>query len=439
MKSMNNKNQPLPIYIIGAGMAGIACAKQLKQAGKNVIVLEARDRMGGRILSKTFDTITFDLGASWIHGISGNPIYEICQKEKIHTEILNYDQSQYFYKNGKKFSTTEVLEFEEYCQQVTQLIGKHSNLSLSAGLAQAIKTLDYTHSTFDSNDLQELLISFFERIANDPFATDSERLISNYSHYEGYYDGEEVVFPKGYHQVIDVLAKDLPIQYNTTINNINYQQNTVQLTDKNGILYHAEQVVIAVPLGVLQHKKIDFYPPLPHPYIDAIETIGFGSFNKVFFQLEQPLKFLKNQSQHMIISTYYWINDQVFNILDLSKIYHKPTYLMLFGGPLSEWIDGATDQDIWAMITNSLNHLESMPAIPQSLIVTRWGSDPWSHGSFSFPTLNHNDCLHDQLNLPIHHKLFLAGEHCHREYAGTVHGAYLSGIQTAHILLNLSP
>lgn len=432
---MSPKNQHLPIYVIGAGMAGIACAKTLQNAGKNVILLEARDRIGGRILSKTHDSITFDLGASWIHGISGNPIYEICQKEHIHTEVLNYDQSQYFYPDGKKFSVLEISEFENYCHQITQLLSQQTHLSVFASLKQIIHQLDYANSLFDPNTLKDMLTSFFERIANDPFATDSERLIANYHDYEGYYEGAEVIFPKGYHQVINALAKELTIQCNTTIEKMIDQTDHIQLIDQRGIVYHASHVVIAVPLGVLKQDKITFQPPLPSVYQDVIQKIGFGSFNKVFFQLEKPLSFLQNDSKNMVISTYYWINHQVLNILDLSKIYDRPTYLMLFGGPLSEWIDHASDHDVWAMITKSLNHLQNLPSQPKSLIVTRWGSDPYSYGSFSFPSLQYSHALHKQLNQPIRQQIFFTGEHCHADYAGTVHGAYLSGCNTAQMLL----
>lgn len=433
---MNTENQPLPIYIIGAGIAGISCAQQLQQAGHLVKVIEARDRIGGRIFSSPFNTHTFDLGASWIHGIVDNPIYEICKQFNIHTEVLNYDQSQYFHPNGQKFSTEETLEFERYYLTVAELLTKDKNRSAFVSLQQIIHIIDYTDTLLNKDQLKQLLLSFFERVANDPFATDLDHLISNYHDYEGYYAGSEVVFPNGYGQVVNQLGKDLDIQYQTAIQTIRYTSDGVELIDQHGQVYLGSHAIVAVPLGVLKQKQIHFQPSLASDYLEAIEQMGFGSFNKVFFELEQPLACFENKSKDLIISSYYWVDDQVFNVLNLSKIYQQPTYLMLFGGSMSAWIDHASDHDVWQMITNSVKHLHTLPIQPKQLIITRWGSDPWSHGSFSFPSLQYSHALHDVFKRPIENRLFFAGEHCHPQYAGTVHGAYLSGRHTAEALMH---
>ena len=111
----------LPIIIIGAGIAGIACAKKLQENGKKVTILEARSRTGGRIDSLQSDADVFDLGASWIHGVEGNPIWEITQENHIATTVFNYDKSQYFHENGLLFSDKEVQEFESYVEEIKKL------------------------------------------------------------------------------------------------------------------------------------------------------------------------------------------------------------------------------------------------------------------------------------------------------------------------------
>jgi phytoene dehydrogenase-like protein len=115
----NNSDINLPILIIGAGIAGIACAKKLQENGKKVIVLEAKSSIGGRINSRKIDSDIFDLGASWIHGIDDNPIWAITQENNIGTTIFNYDNSQYFHKNGKSFSEKEAQEFEFYIRSLS--------------------------------------------------------------------------------------------------------------------------------------------------------------------------------------------------------------------------------------------------------------------------------------------------------------------------------
>ncbi|MEG2724099.1 MAG: FAD-dependent oxidoreductase, partial [Acinetobacter sp.] len=78
----------------------------------------------------------------------------------------------------------------------------------------------------------------------------------------------------------------------------------------------------------------------------------------------------------------------------------------------------------------------NIPNKPKKLIVTRWGADFYSYGSFSFPSLKHTDDLVKVLHEPIREKVFFAGEHCSLKYAGTVHGAYLNGYEIAEKILS---
>ena len=126
----------------------------------------------------------------------------------------------------------------------------------------------------------------------------------------------------------------------------------------------------------------------------------------------------------------------VFNILDLSGIYKKPIYLMLFGGKQSEFIDNSADNEISKFIFSNLQkQFNNIPHTPKKLIVTRWGAAPYSYGSFSFPSLKHSEDIVKVLHQPIQEKIFFAGEHCSLKYAGTVHGAYLNGDETAQKIL----
>ena len=216
----NNSDINLPILIIGAGIAGIACAKKLQDNGKKVIVLEAKSIIGGRINSKKIDSDIFDLGASWIHGIDDNPIWAIAQENDIETTIFNYDKSRYFHENAKLFSEKEAQEFEFYIDKIEKSLLETQQISALDAIKDIIFSLPYSGHTFSESYLKKLLLSFFERIANDPFATNLDQLSSNYQNYEGYFNGNEVVFPKGYYQIIESISKNIDIKLNVDIKKI---------------------------------------------------------------------------------------------------------------------------------------------------------------------------------------------------------------------------
>ena len=88
------------IIVIGAGVSGLSVANQLQSQHKKVLILEARNRLGGRIHTQEIDNQFYDLGASWIHGITNNPINAIAQQHHIQTVVFNYQDAIFYKKNG---------------------------------------------------------------------------------------------------------------------------------------------------------------------------------------------------------------------------------------------------------------------------------------------------------------------------------------------------
>ena len=424
-----NINHRYDVVVIGAGISGLACAQALKNSGKSVLVLEAKERIGGRLYSVKHEGDIFDLGASWIHGIDNNPIWEITQTNNIQTAIFNYIDSDFFHENGQVFTAQEKQEFVQYIQCIEKLFLESEQDSAQNALIEILDKLEINSLSFSAIQLKKLLYSYFEKFANDPFATELNQLSTQFQKYEGYFSGDEVVFPQGYTQILSTLCKDIAIETNTQINQIVLENNAVKIIDANDREYLASKVVVSVPLGVLKNDSIKFVPELPKQHQNAISKMGFGSFNKVFFELEDSLNLPANSNSN---SFYYWVNGAWFNVLDLSKIYNKPIYLMLFGGAQSEFIDRATDIEVWDFIYKKLNmSLKNLPNKPKRIFITRWGVDEFSYGSFSFPALGHSESLVATLNEPVEDRIYFTGEHCSLEYAGTVHGAYLKGIETA--------
>ena len=421
------------IIVIGAGIAGLACAEKLHQNGYHVQILEARDRIGGRIHSVKTNDITLDFGASWIHGIEENPIAELSQQHKIETVCFNYVDSAFFNEHGQLLNPKEKKQFEDEIADITQQLGKQDKDRASEALTAILEQSDYQqhplNRAFCNQNVKVRLQQYIEMIANDPYACELFELTPDYQRYEGYFAGDEVIFPQGYDQVIHALAQGLDIRLHTMIQSIQYTADGVVVQDQHQQEYVASQVVCTVPLGVLKQHDIHFQPALPSKYQQSIQQMGFGVFNKIFFELEQSLDLNERYQKN---SYFFATETGWLNLLDLSHIYQRPLYFMVLGGEQAKQIEQMQEQQLWQWITQQLQ--TALPAIQQAvkrLWYTTWSNDPYSHGSYSFPAVGHGEHLFTPFQQAIEQRLWFAGEHCQADYAATVHGAYMSGQSVA--------
>ncbi len=431
------------IIVIGAGIAGLTAASQLQKSGQSVLVLEARERMGGRIFSQHIGQDTYDLGASWIHGIEDNPIWDITRQHHIQTEVFNYQESIFFKENGHQFNAHEQQVLET---ALAHLMTKFTNLTHDSHYQNAQQVLDEWLVAEDllsilkpekgyESRYQAYLLAFFNVLAEDPFASSLSELSPYFLQFEGYHGGDEVIFPQGYAQVIHYIAQGLDIRLNQIVQAIDYQGEDVCITTTEGMCYRGKQVVVAVPLGVLKQECIQFYPPLPDDKQQAIRQLGFGVFNKLFVSFDTVFWQKAKDGHGSTNSVFVLDGNHWLNFMDVSAIYQQPTLLFLFGGASATWLENSSDEKTWKQLSASLT--KAFGPIPQPLafIKTEWGQDQFAYGSFAYPACGFQAEHILTLQAPILSKVFFAGEHLMVEGAGTVHGAYESGVAVVrHIM-----
>lgn len=227
------------VLVIGAGFAGLAAAKALSEAGHSVTVLEARNRLGGRVWSDRSLGPALDLGASWIHGVDGNPLTALADKVNARRVVTPWESWRIFDAEGQRRRML-------------------------------------------------LLPTRYRRFLNYEwgYAADHDALEPSLRDSVDSFPGDEVIFPGGYDQLLPALAGAYDVRLQTPVTAIDAASTGVALTTENGAQITADRVLITVPLGVLKAGDIIFTPALPQAKQDAIARLGMGLLDKTYLQFE---------------------------------------------------------------------------------------------------------------------------------------------------------
>jgi monoamine oxidase len=247
------------------------------------------------------------------------------------------------------------------------------------------------------------------------------------------YSGEDVIITNGYDKVTDFLATGLDVRLNTRVSSINYTNAKANIT-ANGNNIEADFVIVSVPLGVLKNNSIAFTPALPTNKTNAISNTNIGNVNKFLLVWNTP--FWDTNLQYIGYTTE---TKGKFNYFLNIKKFTPSNGLMTFAfGDYATVTESMTDSQIIAEIMLNLKNIygNSIPN-PTNFLRTKWGQNINSFGAYSYPTNGSTSADFDTLADEINNKVFFAGEHTERDYRGTVHGAYLSGIREADKIIDL--
>ncbi|KAF4637567.1 hypothetical protein G7Y89_g515 [Cudoniella acicularis] len=286
---MNDASRKPRIGVVGAGIAGLRCADILLQHGFHVTILEARNRLGGRTQQATLSTgHLVDLGPNWIHGTEHNPILDLAKETSTATHTWE-EKVNVFGEDGKP------------------LEGRSLSDDMWGIIVQAFK-----HSAKNTSviDPEESLHDFFIEKVNEIYPGEGEleikrKLVMQMADLWGAFvgspvtrqslkffwleeciDGENLFCAGTYKTILDVIAKPAvdkaDIRLSTKVNRIYASTGTVKLSTDNGQDFEFDEVVLTNPLGWLKNNKDAFQPALPARFSQAIDSIGYGSLEKVY-------------------------------------------------------------------------------------------------------------------------------------------------------------
>jgi len=425
------------VVIVGAGIAGLAAASRLTAAGIDYVVLEARDRIGGRLHTIDLAGTPVDLGGSWIHHPIGNPMSALCDELGVARDagdptptLTSYDRAvgrRLDHAETERYSRQESDAFWDAVDAIGHRLGPNAT-----GLDAIESFVAERELTGDvARRVRQTLRAEVEADAGDRADNVALRWMAYGDEFDGSGLGD---LPRGgYRSVVEALATGLDVECNTEVVSVRVEDDGIRVTCVDASVRTGSHVVVTVPLGVLKRDRPRFEPPLPAPVQRAIDALGFGCYEKIALRFDSP----------------FWRDDGVSHLIVFPPEHDQPAMwvfdLDAFGaGPvlcahlfhtLTPYaLDRPARQAVeWLMgvLADVFSH--QVPD-PFATAVTSWGTDPFTGGAYSHFPPGADPAMMGLLGEPVRGRLLLAGEHTQSARYGYADGAYVSGLRAATLL-----
>lgn len=319
------------VIIVGAGLAGLAAARQLLSFGFKVVVLEGRTRPGGRVYSQKIigkdSKATVDLGGSVITGIHANPLGVLARQLSIPLHKIR-DKCPLYKPDGasvnQEIDSKVELIFNKLLDKVTELRQIIGGFAYDISLGSVLETLRNLYAVARNTEERQLLDWHYANLEYANAGCLSELSAAYWDQDDPYEMGGDHCFLAGGNwRLIKALCEGVPIYYGKTVHTIKYGNEGVEVIAGNQV-FEADIVLCTVPLGVLKKRAIKFEPDLPQRKVEAFDRLGFGLLNKVA----------------MLFSNVFWGEDlDTFGVLsensnERGKYFLFYSYHTVSGGPV---------------------------------------------------------------------------------------------------------
>ena len=413
--------------IIGAGIAGLVAGDYLRKKGWGVTILEARERVGGRVWSRTDwkGKSPMDMGASWIHGVSGNPMTEQAQREGIRTVPFDYEKKAVYHTGGSRIAPEEEQRIDKRFRKTLRVADAAAeefsrDVSLRETFTGAEKKLGWS-----SEELASLNFRAHTEIEHE-FAASLEELSAQYWDEGEELSGGDVIVPAGLGGVVEPWARGQDIRFGQTVERVGYDRDGVRVKTAQGLEIRAKKLIVTVPLGILKKGTIVFDPPLPEEKTEAIGRIGFGNYQKTALLYDELF-------WDPELRLFDWVGGPTgkewAEWVNLYPFTGEPALMAFHTAQAAYGIESMTDREISDAATDALGSaLGKKVPRPKDMLVSKWGHDPYSLGAYSFMGVGATPADRTTLGKPLAGSLYFAGEAVSENYAATMHGAYESGL-----------
>jgi monoamine oxidase len=396
------------VLVVGAGAAGLAAAAELTRAGRSVLVVEARDRVGGRCLTRRLPGIPtpVELGAEFIHG---RPEATFSLLKKAGIAAVDSTRTQRIALGGK---LRDVNIFAQ-AQRVARHAPRGRDLSFRAFLArQRLPKLTRTLAT--------MMVQGFD--AADPGKVSAREIVEEWSG-----GGLGVSQPRpwgGYGPLLEFLSRETKIQLQTVVRGLRWKRSSVEVRGT----YRGEpwsawapRAVIAVPIGVL--------PSLLKEKRSALSRLESGPVIRVAMAFREAFW----EKQHPGVA-FFHSPDAPFPTFWTPLPMHAPLLTCWAGGPKAARMTGSSEKVLLRKALESVRSVLGNIDEPRAVLMHDWQADPFARGGYSYLRVGGTGAR-EELAAPLEETLYFAGEATDVDESGTVGGALASGLRAAKEIL----
>ncbi|KAJ7960022.1 Polyamine oxidase [Quillaja saponaria] len=430
-------SSPPSVIVIGGGISGIAAARFLYDASFKVILLESRDRLGGRIHTDYSFGCPVDMGASWLHGVCNeNPLAPLIRGLGLtlyrtsgdNSVLYDHDLESYtlFTMDGHQVPQEIVIEVGETFKRILietgKVRGEHTN---DMSVLQAISLVLDGHPELRQEGLAHEVLQWYICRLEAWFAADADMISLENWDQENVLSGGHGLMVQGYDPVIKALAKDIDIRLNHRVTKISNGYDKVMISVEDGRNLSADAAIVTVPIGILKANLIEFEPKLPEWKVGAISDLGVGNENKIALRFNKVfwpnVEFLGIVAPNSYACGYF---------LNLHKATGHPVLVYMAAGRFAYDLEKLSDESTVNFVMLQLKKMFSDASEPVQYLVSRWGADPNSLGCYSYDLVGKPNDVYERLRAPLGN-LFFGGEAVSMENQGSVHGAYSAGVMAA--------
>ena len=392
------------VAIIGAGAAGLGAAHALKNSGLSVIVLEARDRVGGRAHTiMAAPDITFDLGCGWLHSADKNTFVGIAEQ-------LSFEIDKTLPPWRERASTTafRTAERDDFIRALDEFYDRAEQAAEKAGKSGRDSAADlYLEPGNRWNPMIDAISTYINGCELDQVS------ILDMDAYEDTEINWRV--RRGYGALMAAYGASCPLALNCEVTLIDHSGKRLRIETSQGTLT-ADKVIVTVPTNLIADEAIRFHPALPAK-VDAARGLPLGLADKVMLALDEPEALpkdgnLRGATMRTEMGTFHL------------RPFGQPCIEGFFGGRFARALE---DAGPGALAAQSIDEIVAFLGNDfrrklKPLAESRWAHDPFARGSYSHALPGHAG-ERAVLAAPVDGRLFFAGEATSPDFFSTAHGA----------------